>query len=458
MELIMPNVADIAARHNLHRHNDRYAGPCPKCGGSARSDKFVMREDGGFKCYCCDFKGDYIAWLRQMEGMSCPEAHEAAGKACEHTTCPARGTCRLGDGSGKTTRAAAIVRPQHKRHAPALPTATVRQPVTTWAAWAESFVGKCHDELSGNARAINELQQRGITWPAACRARLGWNPESTRVDRRSIGLPVTDKPNLWLPAGLVIPTLVDGAVHRVKIRRRDEDRARFKPDLKYVWIDGSGSDLMHIAPTGKSRGVVIVEAELDAIACAAAHPDVHIIALGTVSAGLSPALQRVAAVAPVILVALDADEGRDGQAGAGAKAVARWVETYRRARYWPVPDAKDPGDYVRAGGSLRPWIEAGLIPPTVAAVTTAEGQDEQPLPLNASPGGEGVAIFGKSAAGQDYIVVETRGAWRNMVAEHPGVAVVGAKELEKIDPRNAEDVLRVKAIFGEAEVLGCKHF
>jgi len=454
----MPNVAAIAARHKLRHRNGRYIGPCPKCGGSANSDKFVMRDDGGFKCYSCDFKGDFITWLRQMEGMSCPEAHESSGKSCEHTTCPARGTCRLGDGSGKTTRAAAIVRPQIKHHAQVLPTATVRQPVTTWAAWAESFVAKCHDHLAGNARAINELQQRGITWPAACRASLGWNPESTRVYRRAIGLPVTDKPNLWLPAGLVIPTLVDGAVHRVKIRRREEDRAGFNPDLKYVWIDGSGSDLMHIAPAGKSRGVVIVEAELDAIACASAHADVHVIALGTVATGLSSALQLLVAAAPVILVALDADEGRDGQAGAGAKAVARWVETYRRARYWPVPAAKDPGDYVRAGGSLGPWIEAGLIPPTVAKVSTAEGQDGQALPLNASAGGEGVAIFGKSAGGQDYIVVETRGAWRRMVAEHPGVAVVGAKELEKIDPRNAEDVLKVKAVFGDAEVIGCKHF
>lgn len=65
-------LTDIASRYKLRRGSGRYAGPCPKCGGSARSDKFVIQDDGGFKCYGCDFKGDIITWLREMEGKSCP--------------------------------------------------------------------------------------------------------------------------------------------------------------------------------------------------------------------------------------------------------------------------------------------------------------------------------------------------------------------------------------------------
>ena len=99
-------LTEIADTYGLKRRGNstRYVGPCPKCGGSKGSDKFVIKDDGGFKCYSCSFKGDIITWLREMDGKSCAEAHEITGLPCRSAPCPVRGICRLGDGSGRPAR------------------------------------------------------------------------------------------------------------------------------------------------------------------------------------------------------------------------------------------------------------------------------------------------------------------------------------------------------------------
>ena len=128
-------VADIAFRHSLRRGSGRWSGPCPKCGGSARSDKFVIKEDGGFKCYACDFKGDIVTWLREMEGKSCAEAHEIAGLPCLSHTCAVRGTCRFGDGSGRRSVPSrrSVAPPQTQVHS--LPVCSGTSPLPQWIAF-----------------------------------------------------------------------------------------------------------------------------------------------------------------------------------------------------------------------------------------------------------------------------------------------------------------------------------
>lgn len=486
--------ADIAARYNLTRRNGRYAGPCPKCGGSKTSDKFSLRDDGGFKCYgSCGFKGDAITWLREMEGLSCPDAHESADKRCELTTCPVYGTCRMGDGSGKIAKkrnltsvapvAAASVKP--------LSTAETRDPETLWQDWAAEFVQKSATALEKNKQALAWLAARGIdaSVNTGIEWGLGWSARNGKVDRADIGLPVEadGKPHLWIPAGLVITTFdAAGHVHRLRIRRTDADRAKFLPDLKYVWLQGSGTAPMIIVPDGESRGAVIVEAELDAIACASAHPGVTVIALGTVSAGLPASVRAQLDAAPVILVALDADPGKDGKAGAGPAAIKAWLGEYRKAKYWPVPAGKDPGDYVKDhGGNLHPWIEAGLTPPLRAADPATPGQAETPCNLKVSGGGAGAEgqpipqavavadrgaagesggqsgendavpapLHGVSAGGREYIVVYTRGQQRQMSERFPGVPILGSREVAKLDPRSAEAVLMLKTEFPGCEVV-----
>jgi hypothetical protein len=388
---------EIASKYNLRKRGGGFAGPCPKCGGGASSDKFVLKLDGGFKCYSCDFKGDAITWLREIEGKSCPEAHEAAGIDCRAASCPARGTCRLGDGSGKVAKKARSLAPVPARKVAQVAVTVSRTPAEVWTAWASGLVAQAIIDLREQQEHLAWLAGRGIVAAAVQRFALGWLGHDRRVMRQSIGLaPKEGKDKLWVPGGLLIPIFADaGGLLRLRIRRTPESRERFLSDRKYMWVEGSGTDPLVIRPsTGPARGVVVVEAELDAMAVASAHPGVMVIALGTVAGGLPGWLRDECAAAPAILVALDADQDRDGKVGAGPQAIASWTNTFRQARFWPVPVGKDPGDYVKDhGGDLRAWIDAGL-PPREATVkeslsTASSLPHAQPLPLDAGQRGEG---------------------------------------------------------------------
>ncbi len=398
MSTINPSlVENIAAQHHLRRGSGRWAGPCPKCGGSTRSDKFVLRDDGGFKCYACDFKGDVISWLREMEGLSCPDAHDRAGLPCRSASCAVRGTCRLGDGSGKKTarpgrRSVTVSPPVAARP---LPTARPTDPAELWLAWAEKCQQLYAQVLPNHDQAMAWLATRGISRETAIAAGLGWREHDSKVVRAEIGLPPKDgKDKLWVPGGLVIPTWSSAQdeprrLLRLRIRRSGKDRVRFLPDLKYVWIEGSGSAPMYLpAQAPRPRGVVVVEAELDGLAVAAAHPDVAVIALGTVSAGLPADLAEELRRVPVILVALDIDvKAERGGSGAGQKAVELWKRAYRQARHWPPPQGKDPGEYAELGGDLHLWIEAGL-PPRVGSAPAGHDSSLCPVPVTRGERGE----------------------------------------------------------------------
>jgi len=185
-------------------------------------------------------------------------------------------------------------------------------------------------------------------------------------------------------------------------------------DRKYVWIKGSGNLPMVLRPSGPARGAVIVEAELDAMAVAAAHKDVLVVALGTVAGGIDVKLRAELEKLPVILVALDADPAKDGKLGAGPASVKRWRRSFRQARFWPMPAGKDPGDFVRDhGGDLRQWVESGLppvLPRASSAVDKPEPERSAPVrqdspisPESSSSGDGGGDFFSSSALSPDDI-------------------------------------------------------
>lgn len=393
---------DIAARYNLRKSGARLTGPCPECGGSTKSEKFSLYTDGGFRCFSCDFRGDIITWLRKKEGLSCPEAHEKAGVPCRAASCSVRGTCRLGDGSGKRiSRQPKAVEPMQKKEAATLPITSVKSPAAIWREWAESLSEKSMPRLQENASALSWLAKRGISSATADRFGLGWLEHDRKVKRDSIGLaPRGGKPELWIPGGLLISIYDDNRIHRLRIRRTDAARGKFLPELKYVWLEGSGNEPLILRPSGKIRGAVIVEAELDAMAVSAAHDQVLAIAIGSVSSGLPSALRAELAALPIILVALDADPDKDGKTGAGPKWIARWQKEFRQAKFWPVPEGKDPGHYAEIGGNLRLWIEAGLVPELPPSTV----RHDLPLsPVSVTLGDGGKEIIAETKLGLERI-------------------------------------------------------
>ncbi len=403
----MHNAAnDIAAKYGLRKSGNRHTGPCPKCRGSKDSDKFVLFTDGGFRCFACGFKGDRIKWLREMEGMSCREAHDAEGKDCS-SSCPNYGPCRNGEPVKRRPRS---VRPQVGSTPDALAEVAAAHPGSAWRAWAGKMLEKTRQSLAKELDEIRWLESRGIGNAQVDQYQLGWLAHDLRVNRLELGLPAEEgKDRLWVPGGLVIP-IFDGSgeLHRLRIRRPPAAREKFLSDRKYVWIKGSGNLPMVLRPSGPARGAVIVEAELDAIAVAAAHQDVLVIALGTVAGGIDVKLRAELEKLPVILVALDADPAKDGKLGAGPASVKRWRQSFRQARFWPMPAGKDPGDFVRDhGGDLRQWVESGL-PPVLSRASSVVEQTEperpapvcQDVPISPEPSssGDGGGDFPLSAA------------------------------------------------------------
>lgn len=314
-----------------------HAGPCPWCGGE---DRFRVWPDhpssatgGRFLCRGCGRQGDGIQFLRDMEGLSYPDA-------CK----------RLGATPKETGVSGARIKTPWEPKPAALPG-------EAWIVRAGQFVARCAATLAASGPGMEYARGRGLTAKTCAALRIGWNPSDLYEDRAVWGLPEeinpkTGKPRrIWLPSGLVIPTLRDGRVVAIKIRRSawtPED-----PFPKYVAVSGGGKLPMVLAP-GEGKPCVVVESELDAILAAQEARDaVFCVALGTAKGKPDIEAHALFMAASVVLVSLDFDE-------AGAGGWPWWREHYVNAKRWPVPSGKDVGDLMAESGMVREWILAGL--------------------------------------------------------------------------------------------------
>lgn len=432
-------VTEIAESAKMQRRGNRWVGACPECGGSHGSTRFNLWDDGGYKCHSCQFSGDIIGWLRKYEGLSCSQAHQQVEKECVADRCPVWDSCRMGGNTGSRAWRPRSITPQQRTTSNPLPTSATTSPKEQWLAWATALHAASVQALLTNRDELAYLTGRGITMEMVKRFRLGWLADRQHPQRAAIGLPPREdgKKTLWVPEGLVIPFFDEaGKMTKIRIRRPEKARKTFLPELKYLEIEGSGKGAMVVRPqSGIIRGVVVVEAELDGMACAS-HDEVLIISLTTAGAGIDEQLAAEVAAAPVVLVALDADDE------AGPKAVKRWLDTYRQAKYWPVPIGKDPGDYAQAGGDIRQWIESGLAPKVLAKCSEQVGKCSE-LPTDVAlvapesfsgsmpAGGEGERVITLTMLdGRTVYVVETREMWEQYYRE--GKIVFSANEMERL--------------------------
>jgi len=273
----MLTTLDIAQRYVTLRRSgtNRYHGECPQCGGDRKSTKFVVYTDkDNFHCFGCGINGDAITLLREVENLSCPDAHEQVGKNCSNRDCPAWDGCRLGaKANGETPQKRKkerqpLTAPMPKEE-PAFVPDTAETPQQKWQQQAAALIEKAHDKLLDSQEQIDYLTARGLPIEAIRAGRLGWLPENRYPSRESWGQPTEIKPDgkkkkMFIPAGIVIPFFdADKQPHRIRIRRSDP-----RPeDPRYFWIVGSGNDVpvigAHKDGTGR-RGVVVVESDLDA--------------------------------------------------------------------------------------------------------------------------------------------------------------------------------------------------
>jgi DNA primase len=347
--------------------SSRHVGPCPKCGGSPETERFSIRtgaDKAFFHCYSCGWNGDLIKALRELEGMNCPEAHAAAGKECDRAAiCPAGDKCSKG--LGKRSRRGALETPAVPTvAAPGFIPAVAISPADLWRQKAEALVSWAHQNLLEDAEQLAYLAGRGLDLVAVKRARLGCIPADLYRERAAWGLPVEMKENgkakkLWMPRGIVIPAIIGDQLHRVRIRRPNEDldadreRNPGKEPLRYYAIPGSGNDVVVL---GAGRPVVIpVESDFDAHLLHHLVGDfASVIPLTTCAAKPKETAALELSSAVIILVATDNDP-------AGDAAFKWWAETYPdQAKRWSVPEGKDPGEAYQRGVDLRAWVLSGV--------------------------------------------------------------------------------------------------
>jgi len=314
-----------------------YAGPCPFCGGR---DRFrVWPEEGPtgrFWCRGCGKHGDGLQLIRELKGLSFPEALKAWGLSS-----PLSGN--NGHRSERTATGA---------------TWEPRQGTTPGEAWADragAFLADCQKTLTGasgaDCRAF--LLDRGLKPETIEAAGLGFNPEDRYESRESWGLPFEmngdGKPRrVWIPRGLIIPHLVGGHVHRLRIRRPDPGDGP-----RYVIVSGSASVPM---VWGTGPAWVIIESELDGLLLAqeAGHL-AGVVSLGSVTNRPDAETDRTLKAADLLLIALDSDP-------AGASESRKWWKRiYRNGKRWLVPIGKDPSEAFQRGLNLRAWVMAGLL-------------------------------------------------------------------------------------------------
>ncbi|GFK95468.1 DNA primase [Fundidesulfovibrio magnetotacticus] len=334
-----------------------WGAACPACGGTDRC--MVRPEDhdgrGGYHCRQCQTYGDAIQFLRDFEGLSFKDACERVGIQASRATASLPKAPRKAPGREPFEAAESI------------------PPAERWTRKATGFAAWAHEHLLNTPEQLSWLAARGLPLEAVKRYRLGWNPgergKSCLIRPRSVwGLPLPEarldadgnpqrpKTTFWIPRGLVIPMLgPDGSVLRLRIRRPEADRASFKEETKYYVIPGGCMDAMVLG--ADSRAFVVVESELDALMLhhqagdLAGAVSVMTSTVKKIEASALEALSR----ALCVLVALDCDT-------AGAKGWERWSVSLPRAKRWPCPVGKDPGEAFAAGANLRAWILAGLPP------------------------------------------------------------------------------------------------
>jgi len=331
-----------------------YHGPCPLCGGTDRFHVWPGQGlHGTWWCRGCQKGGDAIQYLRDIEGMGYKSA-------CN----------RLGvDSNDYDPQALPPVKPVSTF----TPTASIT-PAEKWAEKALKFVDHCHAALLDNRQQCDWLDKRGITRQMAEKYRLGWNAKDYYRERESWGLHPEIKPDgklkkLWLPTGLVIPWLVDGQLHRLRIRRETGDP-------RYFVVPGSGRSA--VISRMDAAAYVVVESELDAILLDAVAGDlVGVVAQGNSTARPDSITMPVLQNAMHISVALDTDE-------AGAKASRWWLDQFDTAHRWPVVGGKDPGEAFTAGVDIRSWVVAGLPPAFRVASTVPASPQPQTEPKQAS--------------------------------------------------------------------------
>jgi DNA primase len=335
LELVQDFGLDLKKTSNCK--GGEYHSACPACGEGV--NRFaVWPQRNRYWCRRCGTSGDTIQFCRDFMKLS---YHEACKKV------------------GESPR---LFNHREYKYPISEKPNIFSEPPKEWQGKALAFIEWGQKQLRSSRMILEDLHQRGFTESSINDFKLGCSINSSGRDfyreRSEWGLSCEYKDDgktrkLWLPAGLIIPTISDkGSVCKLKVRRHKWHPEDKLP--KYVEISGSNSCPSVYGDIG--QGVVIVlESELDAMLIQQNANDLcFCVALGGVTKRPDFCCDQLLRKSKLILWCLDNDE-------AGENAAFWWRKTYQHLKFWPSPFGKSPGDALKDYGiDLRQWILKGI--------------------------------------------------------------------------------------------------
>ena len=197
-------------------------------------------------------------------------------------------------------------------------------------------------------------EERGLKTEIIKLFKLGYNPALKKGKREDWGLPPEKDDQgrekmLWIPEGIVIPWIKNGAILRLRVRLS-------KPYKNKRYHSVGGSSAAPLILDNQKEHCVVVESDLDAILLFQEAGDyVNPVSLGSTSIRPDLAVMELFKRSTgQKLLSLDNDD-------AGTSEVfGFWADNIPAAKRWPVPQGKDPGDCLKGGLSIKAWIMAGL--------------------------------------------------------------------------------------------------
>jgi len=239
----------------------------------------------------------------------------------------------------------------------------IKPPPSLWQEKTRVFIDWASKEIFKRPDILDWLEQRGLSREAVRDYQIGYtqNPSSKYGEFRrpfsEFGLSDEFRQDgrrkeIWIPKGIVIPTIEpSAAVVRLKIRRDDWTPAYKTP--KYVAVSGSMGGMNLVGDRG-SRVMAIVESELDAYALHHKTKDfAFVVAVGSNSKNPDNFTDLLARTKQFLLICHDNDEG-------GATMLEKWRGLYPHAKAHPTPLGKDIGEAASTGLDLRGWLLSGL--------------------------------------------------------------------------------------------------
>ena len=289
--------------------------------------------------------GDIFAWLMLLHGWSFPEAVTEAARLAgvDPASVKPRSASRQPD------------RPLISRYPYPL-----TAPSQVWQRRARRIMAQAQvrPRKSTGQAALSELvKQRGLTETTIRAAQLGFNPTDKYDPPQRWGFRRGNK--IWVAAGLIIPWFIDGKLWRLRIRRPDEalqrtGGPRYVSPRVYSQQRKRQRDhepLYNADALKAGHPAILVESEIDALTVMQEAPELAIaVATGSTGGSRRPRWLARLALASVVLIAFDADDGGD-------RAAQFWLDTLDNAKRWR-PISKDPNQMLRDGLDVLAWVLA----------------------------------------------------------------------------------------------------